>query len=232
MAKKSNAIGVTAQTQFFHMFKVMFDSGDVVKMGSYAFTVYAYIKSCANYNNGESFPSTQKIAEQTGLSRATVFRALTTLREMNYITSYKKGRFNVYRLNEQIPLVNSKGEVEATASWEYVPKTNADAVQELKDVLTGSVMSDETKLININKLQIIISNVESGGTQNIMLGDSNTTISLSEFLQSSNDVDSLLVSLQKNLQQRIANTEDVVEVDKLSQELNRLNLLVDKKVDK
>lgn len=231
MVKTSNnVLGVTAQTQFFHMFKVMFDSGDVTKMGSHAFTVYAYIKSCVNYDKGDAFPSVAKIVEKTGVSRASVFRSLTLLTEMGYITSTKKGRHNVYTLNEQIPLVNELGEVEATASWEYIPKVTAKAVQELKDVLTGTVLANETKFIQIDKLQVIVSNVEAGASQTVYNGDhlhNDSSFDLHSAIEKGVITEpSLLKILERKIQAKLKNADTDEERLALEQRLENFQSLI------
>lgn len=232
MVKSSNnVLGVTAQTQFFHMFKVMFDSGDVTKMGSHAFTVYAYIKSCVNYDKGDAFPSVAKIVEKTGVSRASVFRSLTMLTEMGYITSHKKGRHNVYTLNEQIPLINETGEVEATASWEYIPKVTAKAVQELKDVLAGTVLANEAKFIQIDKLQVIVSNVEAGASQTVYNGDhlhNDTSYDLHSALEKGDITEpSLIKMIERKVRTKLKNATTDEERISLEQRLENLQNLLE-----
>lgn len=165
-----------AQTQFFHMFRAMFDAGDVAEMGAQAFTVYAYIKSCVNYEKPEAFPSVETICKVTGLSRATVFRCIPVLVEMGYLIKNTSGRNTVYRVCERIPMLDDDGNVQGTASWEYIPKYAVNAVNELKELLKSSKHPDEARYIHIENLQVVISNVESGAVQNNIMGDISETV--------------------------------------------------------
>lgn len=162
--------GLSAQTQFFHLFKVMFDSGDVALMGAQAFTIYAYIKSCVNYEKAEAFPTIETIVEKTGISRAQVFKELPKLVDMGYLSSRKQGRKTIYTLCEKIPLIDKDGNVQTTATWEYVPQYAAKAVQELKDILRGNAAPGEARFVHIENLQVIISQVQEGATQNVYNG--------------------------------------------------------------
>lgn len=163
-------LGLAAQTQFFHLFKVMFDSGDVQRMGSQAFTIYAYIKSCVNYDSSDSFPTVETIVKDTGISRAQVFKELPKLVEMGYLASRKQGRKTIYTLCEKIPLLDNDGNVQTTATWEYIPRYATKAVQELQDILRGDQSADNARFIHIENLQVIVSNLEQGATQNVYNG--------------------------------------------------------------
>lgn len=163
-------LGLAAQTQFFHLFKVMFDSGDVQRMGSQAFTIYAYIKSCVNYDSSDSFPTVEVIVKDTGISRAQVFKELPKLVEMGYLASRKQGRKTIYTLCEKIPLIDDDGNVQTTATWEYIPRYATRAVQELQDILRGDQSADKARFVHIENLQVIVSNLEQGATQNVYNG--------------------------------------------------------------
>ena len=171
-------LGLAAQTQFFHLFKVMFDSGDVQQMGNQAFTIYAYIKSCVNYDSSDSFPTVETIAEKTGISRAQVFKELPKLVNMGYLASRKQGRKTIYTLCEKIPLTDDQGNVQTTASWEYIPRYAVKAVDELQSILKGDQSPNETRFVHIENLQVIISHLEKGATQNVYNGkhEANTHI--------------------------------------------------------
>ncbi|MHA6891409.1 helix-turn-helix domain-containing protein [Ralstonia pseudosolanacearum] len=68
-----------AETTWFHIFRSMFSSRDAARMGPYAVTVYLVIKAHANFHTGNSFPSIELIADETGISRSQVIRVLKVL---------------------------------------------------------------------------------------------------------------------------------------------------------
>jgi DNA-binding MarR family transcriptional regulator len=142
-----------AETVWFHVFKSMIESGDVAKMGPYAFTVYAVIKAHTNFKSGLAFPGIPTIIEKSGISKAQVHRALDVLEENGYITREKTGRSNRYTLREKIGISDEKGRPIADATWDYVPDGVKGAVAELKHVMmTGDFAG--AKIISIENLTV------------------------------------------------------------------------------
>jgi len=146
-----------AETTWFHVFKDMIDNGDVAKMGPPATTVYLIIKAHTNFSTGRAFPAHETIALKTGLSVETVKRAISTLVEFGYISKEKSGRNNVYRLREKVSILDEAGEVQAMATWDYVPKGVKEAVADLKHVLVSPAL-DGAKIVHIEHLQVQINN--------------------------------------------------------------------------
>jgi predicted transcriptional regulator len=143
-----------AQTQWFHVFRAMIDQGDVARIGPYAFTVYAVIKSHANYYSGMAHPGIERISEQSGVSLAQVKRALGVLEAADLITKTKSGRSNHYTLHEKVQ-VTEAGLPHTVATWDYVPSSTQDTVSELKKAITaGDLVS--TRILNIERLNIQI----------------------------------------------------------------------------
>ncbi|WP_227505566.1 hypothetical protein [Acinetobacter sp. A47] len=68
-------------------------------------------------------------------------------------------------------MLDENGDVQATASWEYIPKYAVKAVSELKELIQSSGDVNAARYIHIEHLQVIVSNIESGGVQNIVAGD-------------------------------------------------------------
>lgn len=69
----------------------MFESGLVAEVGATPFCVWLAIKSHANFQTGEAWPSIRRMAEITGLSKTTVQKALERLEEAKLLRVTKKG---------------------------------------------------------------------------------------------------------------------------------------------
>jgi DNA-binding MarR family transcriptional regulator len=152
MRSHTNQNHYHAPTQWFHIFKAMFDQGGVAKIGPYAFTVYAVIKSHANYNTGRAGPGIDVIAAKGGISPSQVKRELDVLEAEGYITRSKTGRSNRYTLAEKIQITNEEGKAKAIASWSYSPSKTSIAVSNLKGAIeTGELAS--TDIVSIRHLK-------------------------------------------------------------------------------
>jgi biotin operon repressor len=144
-----------AQTQWFHFFREMVESGDLAKMDGSVIKVYLTIKAYVNFSSGNAFPSIETIAEKSGMSDRQVIRAINSLEAFGYISKEKKGRSNNYTLREKIDIKNDNGQKTAIASWDYAPATVSKAVSDLKNVLvTGDLAG--AKIIHIENLNINI----------------------------------------------------------------------------
>jgi biotin operon repressor len=144
-----------AETKWFHVFKDMIDNGDVSKMGPTVTTVYLVIKAHTNFSTGRAFPAHETIAEKTGLSVETVKRSITTLVEMGYVIKGKAGRSNLYTLREKLSIKDSEGEVQAMATWDYIPTEVRGAIADLRNVLFSPGL-DGAKVVHIEHLNVHI----------------------------------------------------------------------------
>lgn len=162
-------------TQFFHIFQAMRESGDVAAMGPHAFTVYSIIKSYVGIENPTAFPSIEQLVEDVGFSKSTVIRSIQKLVEMGYVHKEMVGRNAQYTVQERIPIVNESGEVQTTATWEYIPKFAVETVNELVELLKGNADPSGAgmKYVHIGHLQVVISQLEEGASQQIINGDLN-----------------------------------------------------------
>lgn len=151
-----------ADTQWFHVFRSMIDSGELARLSGSALKVYLVIKSYANYRNGGAFPAELTVAEKSGLSIAQVKRSIKELQNLEYLSISKRGRKNHYILKEKVMVRNATGDSAATASWDYIPAEVANAVDELKSYVTSG-QADSAQLINIQNLQVNINQVSPGG---------------------------------------------------------------------
>lgn len=144
-----------AETTWFHVFKDMIDSGDVSKMGPFAFTVYAVIKAHTNFSTGHAFPAIETISEKSGISIAQVKREMKLLVEHGYITKEKSGRHNVYRLREKVQITGEDGSPAAVATWDYLPSSVQHAVADLKNVMISGDIAG-AKIVHIERLNVQI----------------------------------------------------------------------------
>lgn len=146
-----------AQTQWFHFFRDMVESGDLARMDGSVVKVYLTIKAYVNFNSGSAFPSIDTIAENSGMSNRQVIRAIDMLETMGYITKEKRGRSNIYTLREKIDIKDGSGIKTAIASWDYAPSTVSRAVTDLKNVLVNGDLAG-AKIIHIENLHVNIAN--------------------------------------------------------------------------
>jgi biotin operon repressor len=150
-----------AQTQWFHFFRAMVESGDLAKMDGSVIKIYLIVKAHVNFTSGNAFPSIETLSAKAGMSERQVMRAIATLEGMGYISKVKKGRNNIYTLREKIDIVDDVGDVTAVASWDYAPSTIQNAVADLKNVLlTGDLAG--AKIVHIENLHV---NIQNNGIQ-------------------------------------------------------------------
>lgn len=143
-----------AQTNWFHVFASMIESGDVAKMGPHAVTVYLVVKSYTNWKTGRAFPSIDLIVEKSGISRRQVINSLAVLVDHGYLDKAKVGRKNVFTLREKVTFKDEGGRPAAMATWDYLPSTVEAARAELKRfMLTGE---SDGKIIFVENLNIQI----------------------------------------------------------------------------
>ena len=147
-----------AETQWFHVFKAMIDSGELAKMDGSTVKVYLVVKAHTNFSTGRAFPALDTITEKAGLSLSQVQRCLKQLEQHGYISKEKKGRSNVYTLREKIQIEDGTGRPAAVATWDYLPSSVQQAVADLKNVLvTGDLAG--AKVVHIERLQVNVTHL-------------------------------------------------------------------------
>lgn len=152
-----------AETQWFHVFKAMIDSGELAKMEGSTVKVYLVVKAHTNFSTGRAFPALETIADKSGMSIAQVKRCLKQLEEHGYISKEKKGRSNVYTLREKIHIEDGQGRPAAVATWDYLPSSVQQAVADLKNVLvTGDLAG--AKVVHIERLQVNVTHLHDNAT--------------------------------------------------------------------
>jgi hypothetical protein len=152
-----------AETQWFHVFKAMIDSGELAKMDGSTVKVYLVVKAHTNFSTGRAFPALETVSEKSGLSLSQVQRCLKQLEALGYISKEKKGRSNVYTLREKIQIEDGQGRPAAVATWDYLPSGVQHAVADLKKVLvTGDLAG--AKVVHIERLQVNVTHLHDNAT--------------------------------------------------------------------
>ncbi len=121
---------------WFHFFRTTIRSGTWAKMSLAAKAAYPVIKSYAAAENGASFPSNDTIADQAGLAKASVTKALRELAELGLITATTApGRKTLYSVKERFEVQHPQTGERGPATFDYVPQTVQKAVAELKEFI-------------------------------------------------------------------------------------------------
>ena len=161
MAKQADLF--QAETQWFHVFRAMIDTGELAKMDGSAVKVYLVVKAHTNFSTGRSFPGIDLIAEKAGLSISQVQRCIKQLESHGYITKERKGRINQYTLKEKVQIEDGQGRPQAVATWDYLPGSVQQAVADLKNVLiTGDLAG--AKVVHIERLQVNVTHLHDQAT--------------------------------------------------------------------
>lgn len=159
---------IKAETQWFHVFKDMIESGDLAKLEGSDVKVYLVIKAHVNFSNGHSFPGIELIAREAGISVAQVKRCQTNLEKFGYLTKTKIGRRNDYKLREKIAIFDGEQQT-AMASWDYAPCSVKHAIEDLRNVLmTGNLGA--AQIVHIEKLVIQTQVVTGDGNLTVQAG--------------------------------------------------------------
>ncbi|MFA1684546.1 helix-turn-helix domain-containing protein [Achromobacter dolens] len=168
---------LAAETQWFHIFKAMIDSGELARLEGSAIKVYLVVKAYANFSTGFSFPALETVAEKAGLSLSQVQRCLKNLQNNGYIRKEKKGRNNVYTLREKVQIKGEGRRPAAVATWDYLPGSVTQAVADLKRVLiTGDLAG--AQVVHIERLQVNVTH----------LHDNAANFNVQDFYASLNDL--------------------------------------------
>jgi len=154
---------------WFHVLKPLVAGGALRRMGPYASMVYLALKSYTNLQTGRAFPSITTIANDTGISERQVLRAIRILERQNMLHTRRNGRRNEYQFREQVPLLNSKGQHVADASWDYVPQALQAAITKLRASLGNSNVSAQQ--LPSGNLVINVIQAKDNATVNIQQGE-------------------------------------------------------------
>lgn len=115
----------------------LFLSGVVAEIGVNAFTVWHAIKVYADFNTGEAFPGMRKLAEDVGMSAASVMRAvdvLITNKMLRVVKSHTKKKGQTYIARERLAI--RFGDILiCTIVVDYVPAQIKDKLKNIKEAL-------------------------------------------------------------------------------------------------
>jgi len=159
-------------TTWFHMFKEIIRNGTWARLSGSSKSLYPVIKAYINFESGAAFPSIDTLEQYSGLSRASVIKALKELEaEGLLIKEVTAGRHSNYTLIEKFDIKDGEGRPAASVSFDYLPSYVGDAVTELKNfVAQGLALPDgKTNFIKIDNLTINIAN-GGGNAININAG--------------------------------------------------------------
>lgn len=188
---------------WFHIMRATIDSGKAARVGGNAWLVYCAIKTYANRESGEAFPSQELIAEKSGCDKRTVRRALTVLVEEGLLKVAPKGRGlkNTYTVMETLPLVlKGSGEPQGEAKLPYKSGALQSLLRDLQ-AYAASGLGPESKDITLN---VNITLVEPGGTANV--------INNNGMIVNVNNQDGIPVRMPEHLKRKHGLADDVEDV--------------------
>lgn len=159
-----------ARTTWFHVLHAMIENGECATLKPYATVVYLVIKAHANFRDGTSFPSVETIAGKAGISRRQVVKSLQALEMAGYLSRERRGRRNHYRVREKVEIRDPAGMPAAVATWDYLPSTFMDALDQLRAILAkGAHAPEAARLVVIKNLNMNVQINAGDGIQTVRL---------------------------------------------------------------
>jgi len=116
----------------------MFTSGLAAQIGVYAYAVWNAIKYHSDFQTGKSWPGIRHLAEITGVSKASVEKAIDTLVQAHLLRVTKRGQRNVYVARERLD-VRVGDRVICTIAIDYVPARMRERLEQLKSASAGEI---------------------------------------------------------------------------------------------
>lgn len=127
---------IKADTWWFHIFRSFISSGELAKIPASALKTYIALKSHTNISSGIARISLKTLACETGSSRETVKRSISTLVQLGHIKSLPSaGRVNSYKFFEHFDIQNSHGSSIGVATFSYNGSAAGSIQKELIDTL-------------------------------------------------------------------------------------------------
>ena len=168
MTKKEQAQTELFKTDvsWFHIFKELIRNKTWARLSGSATKLYPVIKAYINHQSGSAFPSIDTLQEYSGLSRASVIKALKELEVEGLLVKNSSGRNSNYSMIEKFDIKDGEGRPAASVSFDYMPAYVTDAVAELKNFMAqGLTLPDgKTNFIKIENLTLNIANAHGGGS--------------------------------------------------------------------
>lgn len=116
----------------------MFVSGLAAEIGANAFAVWHAIKSHADFQTGNAWPSIRRLMNLTSLSSDTVQAAIKRLEAAHLLRITKRGQRNNYVARERIDVRVGK-RVVATVVVDFVPASMRERLHQLKGAAAGDI---------------------------------------------------------------------------------------------
>ena len=120
----------------------MFSSGLAAEIGVHAFAVWHAIKSHADFQSGQAWPSIRRIVELTGCADKTVQAAIKTLLASHLLRVSKKGQKNLYVARERMD-VRVGDRVICTVVIDFVPALMRERLAKLKAAGKGDMKAQD-----------------------------------------------------------------------------------------
>lgn len=166
-SQKQEVVPVELNYNWVHFFKSMVFSGDVARLGPYAFTTLMLIKAHGDWRTGVAFPEVERIAELGGMGKTSVKKSLPILVNEGFLKKTKRGRKNYYQVRERISLYEKRDyevqgeEVEpfAKAEFDYNPSQVAGIVDELRNLTKTGRCKRGTINVHIDK--VVVQNIQN-----------------------------------------------------------------------
>ncbi|TWB75514.1 helix-turn-helix protein [Nitrospirillum amazonense] len=160
-----------ARTTWFHVLHAMIENGECAALKPYATVVYLVVKAYANFRDGTAFPSVETIASKAGMSKRQVSSSLKVLIEAGYLVATTEGRRNKYKIKEKVELRDPAGMPAAVATWDYLPNTFMEALEQLRSMLAEGVRVPEMgRPVVIKNLNINVQINARDGVQTAQVG--------------------------------------------------------------
>lgn len=137
-----------ADTWWFHIFRDLISSGEFAKIPASAVKAYLALKSHVHISSGVAQVSLKTLTFETGTSRETVKRAISTLVQLGHIeSSQTAGRVNSYTFLEHFNIRNSDDHLIGVASFSYKGSTAGIIQKDLIDTLKKGKIDFSSKHI-------------------------------------------------------------------------------------
>lgn len=152
-------------TSWFHIFKELIRSGQWAGMSTAAAKVYPVIKAFINWETGNAFPNLETIEKYSGLSRASVVKALKELEGLGVLRKdHQQGAKGKYTVVERFNVEDADGRPQASVTFDYLPAFVSDTVTQLKHFLvTGKAPEGGVNIIQIETLNLQVNTDQAHG---------------------------------------------------------------------
>jgi hypothetical protein len=159
---------LSTDTSWLHIFKELVRSGKWASLSPSAAKLYVVVKAYSNWDSGVAFPTIDAMCKFSGLSRATLIKALNELVEAKLVRKDNApGHAGRYCIQEHFDIADPSGNPHSHVSFDYIPGGITEAIAQLKNfVATGAAPDGGIQIIQIETLNIQINKDAAQGVQN------------------------------------------------------------------